>query len=160
MCCHWIYAIVAIKHVLSFINIRKVPREVLKTSFQHLPRDLAYVNEWKIMFDPYNITHKKCCIGQIWLSRDFYFHVEQYWNFAITYRNDPKFLDRYAWANSADPDQTAPVCHSVCVVWTHYSMVESHSSNFRVTTTNFLVVRIFRKFTVQQSQLYFSGNTY
>ena len=24
------------------------------------------------------------------------------------YRNDPKVLDRYAWANSADPDQTAP----------------------------------------------------
>ena len=24
------------------------------------------------------------------------------------YRNDPKFLDRYAWANSEDPDQTAP----------------------------------------------------
>ena len=24
------------------------------------------------------------------------------------YHNDPKFLDRYAWANSADPDQTAP----------------------------------------------------
>ena len=24
------------------------------------------------------------------------------------YCNDPKFLDRYAWANSADPDQTAP----------------------------------------------------
>ena len=24
------------------------------------------------------------------------------------YRNDPKFPDRYAWANSADPDQTAP----------------------------------------------------
>ena len=32
--------------ILSFINIRKVPREMLKTSgfalgFQHLPRDLA-----------------------------------------------------------------------------------------------------------------------
>ena len=65
--------------ILSFINIRKVPREVLKTSgfalgfqhlargfqhlprdlanalgFQHLPRDLANVNEWKIMFDPYS----------------------------------------------------------------------------------------------------------
>ena len=43
--------------ILSFINIRKVPREVLKTSgfalgFQHFPRDLANVNEWKIMFDP------------------------------------------------------------------------------------------------------------
>ena len=25
------------------------------------------------------------------------------------YRNDPKFLHRYAWANSADPDQTAPL---------------------------------------------------
>ena len=24
------------------------------------------------------------------------------------YRNDPKFSDRYARANSADPDQTAP----------------------------------------------------
>ena len=45
--------------ILSFINIRKVPREMLKTSgfalgFQHLPRAIANVNEWKIMFDPYN----------------------------------------------------------------------------------------------------------
>ena len=24
----------------------------------------------------------------------------------ISYRNDPKFSDVYAWANSADPDQT------------------------------------------------------
>ena len=44
--------------ILPFINIRKVPQEMLKTSgftlgFQHLPRDLANVNEWKIMFDPY-----------------------------------------------------------------------------------------------------------
>ena len=40
------------------------------------------------------------------------------------------------------------VCHSVCIVWTHYSMVEPHSSNFRVIKTNFLGVRIFKKFTV------------
>ena len=72
------------------------------------------------------------------------------------YRNEPKFLDRYAWANSADPDQRSSlirvytVCHSVCMVWTHYSMVEPHtcSSNFRVITTKFLGVRIFRKFMV------------
>ena len=43
--------------ILSFINIRKFAREVLKTSgfalgFQHFHRDLANVNEWKIMFDP------------------------------------------------------------------------------------------------------------
>ena len=80
------------------------------------------------------------------------------------YRNDPKFLDRYARANSADPvcpgKQCGPrsdcskrsslirvytVCNSLCIVWTHYSMVEPDSSNFRVITTN---VRIFRKFTV------------
>ena len=45
--------------ILTFVNICKVPREVLKTlgfalSFQHFPRDLANVNEWKIMFDPSN----------------------------------------------------------------------------------------------------------
>ena len=62
------------------------------------------------------------------------------------YRNFPKFSDRQVWANGADPDQT--VCHSVCIVWTHYSMVEPHSSNFRVITTNFFGVRIFRKFAV------------
>ena len=27
---------------------------------------------------------------------------------SYSYRNDPKFSDRYAWANSADPNQTAP----------------------------------------------------
>ena len=74
--------------------------------------------------------------------------------YRTVYRNDPKFSDRYAWANSADPDQTAPlirvytVCNSVCIVWTHYSMVEPHSSNFRMITTNILGVRIFRKFMV------------
>ena len=35
---------------------------------------------------------------------------------------------------------------------THYSMVEPHSSNFWVITTNFLAVRIFRKFTVPKAR--------
>ena len=39
------------------INIRQVSWDVLITAafglgFQHLPRDLAYVNAWKTMFDP------------------------------------------------------------------------------------------------------------
>ena len=43
--------------ILSFINIRKVPLEVLKLSgfvlsFQHFLRDLAIVNDRKIIFDP------------------------------------------------------------------------------------------------------------
>ena len=41
------------------------------------------------------------------------------------------------------------VCHSVCIVWTHYSIVDPHSSNFRAITTKILGVRIFRKPTVQ-----------
>ena len=44
--------------VFQCINICQVPREVLKTAafgldFQHLSRDLANVNAWKNMFDPY-----------------------------------------------------------------------------------------------------------
>ena len=44
------------------VNIRQVPREVLKTAapghgFQHLPRDLANVNARKTMFDPNIMTH-------------------------------------------------------------------------------------------------------
>ena len=44
--------------IFQCINIHQVPWEVLKTvalglSFQHLPRDLANVDAWKIMFDPY-----------------------------------------------------------------------------------------------------------
>ena len=30
------------------------------------------------------------------------------WCQIYMYSNDPKFLDRQVWANSADPDQTAP----------------------------------------------------
>ena len=44
--------IIGIKHEFPLINIRKVPRELLKTegearNFQHLSRDLANVNEWQ-----------------------------------------------------------------------------------------------------------------
>ena len=43
---------IGMKHGFPFINIRKVPREGLKTEgetrgFQHLPRDLSNVNEWQ-----------------------------------------------------------------------------------------------------------------
>ena len=44
--------------VLTFINIRKVPRKMLKIKGAHLPRDLAHINEWKIMFDSYIVGSK------------------------------------------------------------------------------------------------------
>ena len=34
--------------------------------------------------------------------------LDMEFSFELKYRNDPKFSDRYTWANSADPDQTAP----------------------------------------------------
>ena len=46
------------------------------------------------------------------------------------------------------------VCHSICIIWAPYSMVEPPSSNFRVITTNVLGVRIFRKFTVPTTCFY------
>ena len=62
--------------VFQCINIRQDPREVLKTAasglgFQHLPRDLANVNAWKTMFDPYNIqlsqeTGLRECADWLW----------------------------------------------------------------------------------------------
>ena len=50
--------------VFQCINIRQVPWEVLKTAafglgFQHLPRDLANVNAWKTMFDPYIAVYEE-----------------------------------------------------------------------------------------------------
>ena len=51
--------------VFQCINIRQVPWEVLKTAafglgFQHLPRDLANVNAWKTMFNPYSERSLSC----------------------------------------------------------------------------------------------------
>ena len=48
------------EHGFQCINICQVLWEVLKTmasglGFQHIPRDLANVNVWKTMFDPYNL---------------------------------------------------------------------------------------------------------
>ena len=63
-----IYAIIAIKHDFVIHKHSQGPSGRLKTSgfalgFQHFPRDLANVNEWKIMFDPSNET-KQAARGQ------------------------------------------------------------------------------------------------
>ena len=46
------------------------------------------------------------------------------------YRNVPKFSDRYAWANSADPDQTAPTG----AVWSGSSLFAIPSASFGLIT--------------------------
>ena len=56
------------------------------------------------------------------------------------YRNDPKFSDRYAWANSADLEEQSDQGLHCLPFRLHrldsllYGM--PHSSNFRVITTN------------------------
>ena len=58
--------------------------------------------------------------------------------------------DRSVRANSVDPDQIAPEilkeqsdqglhCHSISIVWMHYSMVKPHSLNFKIITAIFRV---------------------
>ena len=46
------------------------------------------------------------------------------------YRNDPKFSDRYAWANSADPDQTVPRG----AVWSGSTLFAISSASFGLST--------------------------
>ena len=55
-----------------------------------------------------------------------------------------KFLDRKIWANSADPNQTAPrrimvytVCSLNSVVQKHYPMDEHLSSNLKVISAKY-----------------------
>ena len=56
--------------VFQCINIPQVPWEVLKTAafslgFQHLPQDLANVNAWKTMFNPYSTIDLFQCEGSM-----------------------------------------------------------------------------------------------
>ena len=62
-----------------------------------------------------------------------------YYN-SMYYRNDPKFLDRLAWANSADPDQRGAVRSDFilfAIPSASFRSIKPHCSNFRVITANF-----------------------
>ena len=47
-----------------------------------------------------------------------------------SYRNDPKFSDRQVWANSADPEQTAPRG----AVWSRSTLFAIPSASFGLIT--------------------------
>ena len=57
--------------ILSFINIRKVPRECFALGFQHFPRDLADVNKWKIMFGPSINRSKRTTLTERMIPLDY-----------------------------------------------------------------------------------------
>ena len=56
------------------------------------------------------------------------YNVHLFWE--GNYRNDPKFSDRYTWANSADPDQTAPRG----AVWSGSTLPAIPSASFGLIT--------------------------
>ena len=91
--------------ILSFINICKVPREMLKTSgfalgFQHFPQDLANVNEWKIMSDPYTSNvHAQPSSGAGFLIFGRTIHLLSYFMWANSEgSSDTAGMHRLAWA--------------------------------------------------------------
>ena len=70
--------------------------------------------------------------------------------------NFPKFSDRQVWANSVDPDQTAPLSGSTLFaipsadLWMQYSKEKPSCSTFRVIPANFRVSEIFGFYTTLQ----------
>ena len=65
------------------VNVCQVPRKLLKTSafglgFQHLPRNLANVNAWETMFDPYMNTYLSVLESLVKLHDKLYLlsHIE------------------------------------------------------------------------------------
>ena len=79
------------------------------------------------------------------------------------YRNDSKISDRQAWANSAVPDQTAPLllkeqsdqglhCLLFCLHLLDSILVEPHCSNFRRIAANFRVLNIQEFYSSQNSK--------
>ena len=84
--------------------------------------------------ETYRVFHKFCYHKIFKIKGSFWtLYEEEEWSFAyypFTFfgfdddRNDPKFSDRYAWANSADPDQTAPR------LWSGSTLFASLSASF------------------------------
>ena len=65
---------------------------------------------WQNSMDPEEQSEKGLhCLPFRLLVLDALLYIKiTFFKFEDNYHNDPKFSDRYAWANSADPDQTAP----------------------------------------------------
>ena len=98
-----------------------------------------------------------CCFVVVFLQKFqrylflffFFFFIILILKAICNYRYFPKFSDGQVWANSADPDQTAPslirvytVCNSLCIFWIHYSKEQPSCSTFRVITANVRVSEI------------------
>ena len=113
--------IIGIKHGFSCINIRQVPREVLKTeaggrSFPHLPRDMANVNALKNHVR-LPLLHKTENICYILCYFVHYFILPFHRCLANTISTD------YARSTRLGPDSTHLV--TAANLWSRYDHIES-----------------------------------
>ena len=112
---------------INSINIRQVPREVLKTEagglgFQDLPRDLAKINAWKTMFDPYIKVYA--------LSEDLAKCVHLRCLISLRYTHNPTI--KGILTNSVDQVQTPLSAASYQGLYCFHYMSVAHGNN----TTN------------------------
>ena len=138
---YWYYFVLTCLCVYcpTIININESLPILLVSSLHASCRNIVFISQFGI----FNSLMKLKADLVSFLSQ---YVLEQY----QYYHNDPKFRTDMSGQSVQTQIRLRVyiVCHSDCIVWTHYSMVDPHSSNFRVITTNFLGVRRFRKFTV------------
>ena len=110
--------------IIPLVSISKISRLYLVSVAEHAGLSLTLLEALKTGFLMmrliycYNV-HMYSYLRMVWTSglwhtqrvsniaADWY-HEHLSVPFNLMYRNFPKFLDRQVWANSADPDQTAP----------------------------------------------------
>ena len=114
-------------------SLTKIQSKVTKKSWwHHFFTAPGYVTpKWLVRYDQSSNLSEILCLSLFPVS---------------LMKTEFKVLTEKRWRSSLIRVYT--VCHSVCIVWTHYSMVEPHSSNFKSDYNKFLGVRIFRKFMV------------
>ena len=121
--------------VFQCIDIRQVPWEVLKTAafgrgFQHFPRDLANVDAWKTMFDPYidSLSHnvRKLTFGYLRPAKiQISLHIRTVWSESLQQRLWSDCADMYAvWifvGRTCQKTRSQPLC-----VWNNIPAYQYH----------------------------------
>ena len=92
--------------VTSINNHRPFPSPT-----EHTVILVYHTNNDTLRFKPvYKLSQLLLACDLTWRVLVLFYQVFMQYEYTYSekYRNDPKFSDRYAWANSANPDQTAP----------------------------------------------------
>ena len=84
----------------------------------------------------------------------FYKHDNFWWSYCnVSKFSDRQVLSKQCRSRSDSLIRVYTVCHSICIVWMHFSMKNPYESNFRIITVYFSSVRMFRSFTVAPGRM-------